>query len=66
MKAKERDHTCDIMKCIGIIAVIAGHLTLAGHRFIFSWHMPLFFITAGYFYQEKITLICQTQDIYCL
>ena len=62
MKAKERDHTCDIMKCIGIIAVIAGHLTLAGHRFIFSWHMPLFFIIAGYFYHEKDTLVMVKKD----
>lgn len=48
-----RENTFDVMKCIGIIAVIIGHLTSFGQDFIFSWHMPLFFIIAGYFYHEK-------------
>ena len=49
----KRDTTFDIMKCFGIIAVIIGHLSSIGHQFIFSWHMPLFFIVSGYFYHEK-------------
>lgn len=36
-----------------MIAVIIGHLSSIGVDFIFSWHMPLFFIVAGYFYHEK-------------
>ena len=62
MKAKERDHTYDIMKCIGIIAVIVGHLTDTGNRCIYSWHMPLFFIIAGYFYHEKDIFVMARKD----
>lgn len=49
----KRDRTVDIMKCIGIIAVIVGHITSVGQQFLFSWHMPLFFILAGYFYHQR-------------
>ena len=48
-----RDMTVDVMKGLGILAVIAGHLVETGRGFIFSWHMPLFFILAGYFYRER-------------
>lgn len=52
-KTRGRDMTIDIMKGLGILAVIAGHLVETGRGFIFSWHMPLFFILAGYFYRER-------------
>lgn len=51
-----RDATYDIMKCVGIVLMLFGHrvydywwLT----KFIFSFHMPLFFIVAGYFYRPR-------------
>lgn len=46
-----RDPTFDIMKGIGILLVLLGHIyewKTLGH-FIYSFHMPLFFIVAGYF-----------------
>ena len=48
-----RDQTFDYMKGIGIIAMIIGHsiIPLCVGRFIFAWHMPLFFIISGYFYK---------------
>jgi len=50
---KERDVTFDIMKGIGILLVITCHFFGWNHpylaRFILSFHMPLFFIVAGYF-----------------
>lgn len=51
----ERNTTFDIMKGIGILAVIAGHtFTSCGiHKLIYSFHMPLFFFIAGYFYKEN-------------
>jgi len=55
-----REATFDVMKCIGIIAVIIGHLTSFGQDFIFSLHMPLFFIIAGYFYHEKYNMHSRT------
>lgn len=50
---KERDITFDIMKGIGILLVITCHFFGWNHpflsRFIRSFHMPLFFLVAGYF-----------------
>lgn len=60
----QRDIAIDMMKGIAIIAVIVGHLdvciNLSGdivykviNRLIYSFHMPLFFIVAGYFYRGR-------------
>ena len=48
-----RDNTFDVMKGIGIIAMIIGHcdVPMIILDFIFAWHMPLFFIISGYFYK---------------
>lgn len=54
---KVRDISFDIAKGIGIILVVIGHyvpddapLWYTGLvRFIYYFHMPLFFIIAGYF-----------------
>lgn len=57
-----RNPIYDIMKGFGILLVIAGHwigINKFLFNFIFSFHMPLFFILAGYFYkpQEPKTLL---------
>ena len=54
----ERNRTFDIMKGIGILSVILGHMDVAPfwRTFIFSFHMPLFFILAGYFYRSHYTI----------
>jgi len=39
----------DNLKFIGILAVILGHISSPFSSFIFAWHMPLFFIVAGFF-----------------
>lgn len=48
-----RDTTFDIMKGVGILMVLVGHvwkeLIPLTHQFIYTFHMPLFFIVAGYF-----------------
>lgn len=52
----KRDVTIDIVKAIGILLMILGHcpgITHIGRNFIFSFHMPLFFIFSGYFYKSK-------------
>ena len=50
---KQRDATFDIMKGIGILLVITAHFFSWNHpilgRSITSFHMPMFFIVAGYF-----------------
>ena len=53
-----RDISLDITKGIGIILVIVGHFAVLPHwawQFIFSFHIPLFFIVAGYLYKQKRT-----------
>lgn len=50
---KEREVTFDIMKGIGIFLVLTGHFFGWNHpvlsQVILSFHMPLFFLVAGYF-----------------
>ncbi len=51
-----RSKTIDVMKGIGIILVIIGHLIPPdsyAFRWIFSFHMPLFFLLFGYCYKEE-------------
>lgn len=51
----QRDNTIDILKAIGIILVVIGHSGFCGwgYNFIYSFHMPLFFIASGYFFNAK-------------
>lgn len=54
----------DVAKGIAIIAMIAGHLGFAGpdgqdvvSRFVFQFHVPVFFVIAGYFLSQKQSLL---------
>ena len=51
----KRDISIDIVKGIGMIAVILGHMSLPEKAidFIFTFHMPLFFLINGYFFKKK-------------
>ena len=51
----KRDTTISICKGIAIILMVIGHAEAPGalQSFIFEFHMPLFFITAGYFFSRK-------------
>lgn len=52
MAERVRDVTFDIMKGIGILFMLVGHWPEVPHwlrQFIYSFHMPLFFLVAGYF-----------------
>jgi len=53
---KGRLNWIDNLKAIGILAVILGHIASPFSTFIFSWHMPLFFIIAGFFIKYKISI----------
>ena len=50
-----RDTTISIAKGIAIILMVIAHAEAPGwlSAFIFEFHMPLFFITAGYFFSLK-------------
>ena len=56
VKSQQRLTYMDIAKGIGIVCVIIGHMGNAGvNRIVFSFHMPLFFLIAGYFMPSKIS-----------
>lgn len=50
-----REKAFDIAKGIGMLAVILGHMSIPAKMgdFIFSFHMPLFFLINGYFFKKK-------------
>lgn len=61
-----RDETIDTLRGIGIIFVVLGHLLSDGphntlyndgqlYRYIYSFHMPLFFILSGYCFKYRDT-----------
>jgi len=51
---KERINWVDNLKTLGILAVILGHIASPLGGFIFSWHMPLFFMIAGFFIKFNV------------
>jgi fucose 4-O-acetylase-like acetyltransferase len=54
--AENRNIALDIAKGIGILLVIVGHTAGMKHicqELIYSFHMPLFFIIAGYLYHRQ-------------
>ena len=49
-----RNAKIDIMKGVGILCVILGHIgSLHVGNLFYSFHMPLFFIISGYLYKER-------------
>lgn len=51
---KARLEYFDIAKGIGILCVIAGHLgNVRINQFVYTFHMPLFFIISGFFISDK-------------
>ena len=57
IKDKDRLLWADVMKGIGIISVVIGHVYGGGiHKLIFSYHMPLFFFIGGYFFKPNGSL----------
>lgn len=49
LKISERVDWVDTLKFIGILSVILGHINFPLNGFIYTWHMPLFFIVSGFF-----------------
>lgn len=66
MFAVSRDITFDMMRGIGIILVIIGHLAHGYEMLvstIYTFHMPFFFVLSGYFYKEKEGLNLIKRDL---
>ena len=54
-KQSRRLSWVDVLKGIGIILVVVGHVYLnrTVRDWLYSFHMPLFFLAAGWLYKEK-------------
>lgn len=52
-EATKRDSGMDIVKGIGIILMVLGHSGTRLSRWIYLFHMALFFIVAGYCLKEE-------------
>lgn len=50
-----RNETIDIAKAIGIILMVVGHTRCPDYlrQLIYLFHMPLFFLFSGYFFNQK-------------
>ncbi len=44
------------LKAFGIMAVILGHISNPFNDFIYSWHMPLFFMLSGFFIKANLDI----------
>ena len=60
---KERDATFDILKGLGMVGVICGHFSNKTMPFVYTFHMPLFFLVAGYFFTARGFLTTLKKDI---
>ena len=45
----KRESYVDTVKVFAILSVVLGHIASPFGKFIFSWHMPLFFFLSGFF-----------------
>ena len=66
----ERNKALDILKGFGIILMVLGHMHFDDvyfAKYIFGFHMPLFFIASGFLYNEnrtiKQTVISKTRSL---
>ena len=68
MTGSNRIEEVDISKGIGMVLVITGHLCVSAslRSFIYSFHMPLFFILSGIVYNIARTRTRNTGRIYRL
>ncbi|MEH1830237.1 MAG: acyltransferase family protein [Nostoc sp.] len=49
----QRIEWIDCWKGLAIITVVVGHIVNPGSKYIFWFHMPLFFFISGYLYSKK-------------
>ena len=52
-RTEQRNITLDVLKGLGIILMIIGHVPSPIRKVIFSFHMPLFFFISGYLYKDR-------------
>ncbi|HBM98817.1 MAG TPA: hypothetical protein DD413_05260 [Ruminococcus sp.] len=50
---KKRIEEIDIIKALGIICMVAGHSSAPFTKFIYLFHMAIFFIASGFFFKDE-------------
>ena len=50
---RERNNTIDVVKGIGILFVIWGHTVCPIKLYLYIFHVPLFFLLSGYFFNKS-------------
>lgn len=68
---KERIVSLDFLKAIAILSVVMGHIASPFSSFIFSWHMPAFFVASGFLLgmrnaQHATTSVFSKKDLFHL
>ena len=68
---KERIVSLDFLKAIAILSVVMGHIASPFSSFIFSWHMPAFFVASGFLLgmrdaQHTTTSVFSKKDLFHL
>ncbi|MBQ2644926.1 acyltransferase [bacterium] len=53
MENKKRNKSLDILKGFGILFMVMGHASFPLLKFVYMFHMALFFICSGMFFKEK-------------
>lgn len=62
---KVRDPIIDILKGVGIILMVAGHCGFPFTRFIYLFHMAIFFMASGYCWNTKNSKTIKSVIAFC-
>lgn len=57
MISDNRNRAFDILKGIGILLMMWCHLVQTQNQFVYSFHIPLFFLISGYYAKTTHTII---------
>lgn len=52
----------DVVKAVGIILVYFGHAHVSGTKYIYMFHMPLFFVISGFCWKEERNRLLPFRD----
>lgn len=54
---QNREIWIDVLKGVGILLVLLGHCNTPFDKYIYGFHMPLFFLISGYLFKSKKPII---------
>lgn len=63
MPAPTRDAGIDVVRTLGILAIVVGHVWVDEpiHLSLYSWHVPVFFFLSGYLASRKRSVADETR-----